>query len=61
MKQYLEYWCSPGFPGDPSNDPPEQQKELLTLLLIKKVKVSVYISRGTYVTTWHKIRTRKCI
>ena len=22
MKQYLKYWCSPGYPGDPSNDPP---------------------------------------
>ena len=23
MKQYLKYWCSPGYPGDPSNDPPD--------------------------------------
>ena len=22
MKQYLKYWCSPGYPGDPSNNPP---------------------------------------
>ena len=22
MKQYLKYWCSPGYSGDPSNDPP---------------------------------------
>ena len=22
MEQYLKYWCSPGYPGDPSNDPP---------------------------------------
>ena len=21
MKQYLEYWCSPGYPGNPSTDP----------------------------------------
>ena len=26
MKQYLKYWCSPGYPGDPSNDPPPLAK-----------------------------------
>ena len=23
MKQYLKYCCSPGYPADPSNDPPD--------------------------------------
>ena len=25
-KQYLKYWCSPGYPDDPSNDPPDQEQ-----------------------------------
>ena len=35
MKQYLKYWCSPGYPGDLSNDPP--------VLNDAMVKVSHYI------------------
>ena len=26
MKQYLKHWCSPGYPGNPSNDPPVQDR-----------------------------------
>ena len=26
LKQYLKYWRSPGYPGDPPNDPPEQNQ-----------------------------------
>ena len=33
MKQYLKYWCIPGYPGNPSNDPLDlptcKSKELL--------------------------------
>ena len=32
MKQNLNYWCSPGYPGDPSNDPPEIEKSAAAVI-----------------------------
>ena len=34
MKQYLKYWCSPDYPGDPSNDPPESVDPTTTTIAV---------------------------
>ena len=41
MKQYLKYWCSPGYPSDPSNDPPA------TYMYIYYYKVCMYVQKTT--------------
>ena len=48
MKQYLIYWCSPGYPGDPSSNPPENYS-----WFEPEVKRAVH-SNAVLCTSWKK-------
>jgi len=53
MKQYLKYWCSPSYPGDPSNDPPAKERVGCEASTETQIVVPCVILRRFYPTTSH--------